>query len=328
MSWWDALMRRKAEAWTYLELDADRVPGGIGHQPIAPNTAYLTLTLRSLRIVDVRKGLQRFYGAVHSWSSVAHVAEGRAEFEVVTTPAELQNADARNLDRVIAMDRPLLGPVPYRGGGLNLELGLFSVVSQELSGPFLDVLEGMSRAAGVTFVSAARPFIEPLTKGISLLMGASGESTLEIGIARDWEPTTGYYAIVRAPRGQIAPADIRVGGDLHLVDAMGNVLRDYPYVVFSIDAARERPNWFEVPELKAAYADLNDQVRRGRRTEAKQALAVFRRTTLTSPDLLFDDAQVIVDKVEREAGTVLGATLTTRGLQAELPPLGTFSPYT
>jgi hypothetical protein len=320
-------MRQKAETWTYLELSGEQVPTKADHAAIAPNEAYLTLTLRSLRIVDVRKALKRFYGAVHSWSSVAHVGTGRAEFEVVTTPADLRDADAEHLDRVIAMDRPLLGPVPYRGGGLDLELGLFSVMSQDLAGPFLDVLEGMSKAAGVTFVSAARPFIAPLTQGISLLTGSTRNTTLEIGIAKNWEPTTGYYAIIRAPRGLIPPQDVRVADDQHLVDSGGNVLGTYPYVVFSIDASRDRPNWFEIPELKDAYAELNAEVSRGKVQDAEQAFAVFRRKTLTSPDLLFADARVITDKVDAQVKEVLRATQTAGREGRPLPPLAELSPF-
>src|ERR1022692_2238455 len=202
MGFWNDIMRQKAEDWAYMELDADQVPTGVAHEPIAPDAAYVTLTLRSLRIVDVRRGLKRFYGAIHSWSSLSH-PDGRVQFQVVTVPAELKNADAKHLDRAIQMDRPILGRVPYRGGGLELELGLFSVVSADLVGPFLTVLESMSMAAGVTFAPVALPFIGPLTDGISLLTGESGALQLEIGLSKQWEPSTGYYAIVRAPRDQI-----------------------------------------------------------------------------------------------------------------------------
>lgn len=309
MGFWNTLMRRKAEDWTYLELGANQVPTGVGHDGIPPDTAYLTLTLRSLRIVDVRKGLKRFFGTVHSWSSLAHLS-GRAQFQVVTTPAELKDADAAHLDRVISMDRPLLGPVPYRGGGLELEVGLFSVVSGDLVGPFLDVLESMSKAAGVTFVAAAGPFIEPLTQAISVLTGTSRDSLLEIGLAKQWEPTTGYYAIVRAPRGRIRTEDVSVAADQRLVDARGDAIQDYPYVVFSIEASRERPNWFEIPELKSAYDDLNREVQRGKVRDAEEAFAVFRRAALTSPDLLIDDARKMTDKVNSHIKEVLNGIQT------------------
>jgi hypothetical protein len=327
MGFWNSLMRRKAEAWTYLELGADQVPTGLGHEPIAPDTAYLTLTLKSFRIVDTRTGVRRFYGAVHSWASVSHIGSGRAEFQVVTTPGELKDADAQHLDRVISMDRPLLGPVPYRGGGLGLELGLFSVLSGDLVGPFLDVLEIMSKAAGVTFFTAALPFVEPLTKGISLLTGTSGDSLLEIGLSKYWEPTTGYYGILRAPRGQIHAEDITVASDQRLVYSDGSEIQNYPYIVFSVEATRSRPNWFEIPELKKAFDELNNEVKRGRIQDAEQAFSVFRAAALTSPDLLFEDAKRVSENVNTRVKEVLHGIQTASSEPESLPALAEFSPF-
>jgi hypothetical protein len=324
---WDALFRTRASDWTYLELDAAQTPSGVAHQAIQPNAAYLTLTLRSLRIVDVRKGLSRFFGMVHSWASIPHQGSGRAEFQVVTTPGELKNADAKHLDRVIPMEHPLLGPVPYRGGNLSLELGLFSVKAADLLGPFVDVLEGMSKAAGVTFVSAALPFVAPLKQGIELLTGSSGHSILEIGIAKEWQPTTGYYAIVRAARGDINLSAVRVAADQRLVDSDGNAIANYPYLVFSVEATRDRPNWFEIPELKQAHDELNAEVRRGRQTDAEEAFAAFRRAALTSPDLLLEDARTICAQVKAQLAEVLPAIQTGHAAQRSLPELKTLAPF-
>jgi hypothetical protein len=327
MGIWSDLMHKKAEDWTYLEFSADQVPAGVGHEVIEPNSAYLTLTLNSMRVVDVRRGIKRFYGAVHSWSSLSHLGSGRAEFQSVTTPPELKDADSDHLDRVISMERPLLGPTPYRGGGLDLELGLFSIASGELVGPFLEVLGTMARAAGVTFVSAALPFIGPLTQGISLLTGTARDSLLEIGLAKRWEPTTGYYGIVRAPRGSIRLEDLHVAADQRLVDSAGSAIRNYPYVVFSIEAKRDRPNWFEIADLKKAYDELSAEVQRGRVPETEEAFAVFRRMALLSPDLLFDDARVIADKVNAHIKEVMTGTQTAGGIRDPLPDLQSFSPF-
>jgi hypothetical protein len=327
MNLWNSVLRKKAEDWTYLELGAEQVPTGVGHNTIPADTAYVTLALRALHIVNVRSGLKRFHGAVHSWSSVSHISDGRAEFQVVTTPAELKDADPDHIDRIIAMDKPLLGPLPYRGGGLDFEIGLFSVSSGDLVGPYLDVLESMSKVAGVTFISAALPFVEPLSQGISLLTGTSRDTLLEIGLAKSWEPTTGYYAIIRAPRGSLRLEDVRVAPDQRLTDSQGFAIRQYAYVVYSIDASRSRPNWFEIPELKKAYDDLNVEIRRGRVPDAEQAFEAFRRQALTSPDLLFEDAKLISQRVDAQVKEILGSKQTGGGAGGELPELRRFSPF-
>ena len=46
-------------------------------------------------------------------------------------------------------DQRLLGPVPSMGGDLELKVGLFAVKSQDMLQPFLEILEDLSKAAGV-----------------------------------------------------------------------------------------------------------------------------------------------------------------------------------
>jgi len=41
-------------------------------------------------------------------------------------------------------------------------------------------------------------------------------------------------------------------------------LRDYPYIVWSLEVTRQRPDWFLVPELKKTYADLRAAVKGGK----------------------------------------------------------------
>jgi hypothetical protein len=298
---WNFVMRKQAEDWTYLEFKQDQVPDGVARTAIAPNEGYMSVILRSMRIVNVRKGISKFYGAVQSWIAVPQIGQGLAEFQVVSTPSELKNVDAANLDRVLTMDQRILGPIPYRGGDLRLELGLFSIRSADLAGPFLDILTKMSEAAGVSYVTAALPFVQPIKDGINLLAGADKDSILEIGISRAvMVPQTGYSAVIRAPRGTIDGASLRVAQDRRLQDQQGAAIRNYPYIVWSVEITTHRPDWFLIPELKKAYEKLNECVRNGQEQAVNDASAAFRSTTLTCSDLLFNDAQTIVDGVQQE----------------------------
>ena len=89
-----------------------------------------------------------------------------------------------------------------------------------------------------------------------------------------------------------------------------------------------RPNWFEIPELKKTYDELNAEVQRGRVNEADEAFQVFRRAALTSADLLFADARSITEKVDRHVKEVLTGQQTAATRPAPLPELATFSPFT
>ena len=183
MGWWEEIFRKKAEDWIFEPLAPAQVPDNLQHAAVQKESSYLSVYLKSARIVNVRQGLSKFYGVVNSFISVPYLSGTNAEFNVITTPAFLKNVDSAHIDRVIQLDQRLLGPIPYRGGQLALEIGLFSIKSVDLAAPYLEVLETMSKQAGVAFINAALPFAEPLKTGINLLVGGGDNALLEIGLA-------------------------------------------------------------------------------------------------------------------------------------------------
>jgi hypothetical protein len=333
MGWWNAIWKTRAKEWIYQRLEPSQVAGAASSNAVSAENAYLTIRLASMRIVDVRKGVSTFYGAVHSHISLPHVGGERATFDVVTTPSALQAVDAKHLDRVISVNKTLLGPVPYRGGSVEMEVGLFSVKQANLVGPYLALLESLSSAAGVSFVKAALPFAQPLQQGVALLTGSDDKDILEIGIDSTIEPpVTGYYLVMRAKKGSVNVGQLKVNrDDMRLVDSAGESIGNYPYILIEIAASPKRETWYELPDLQSAYAALKQAVRAGKVSEATEQFAVFKRTALTSEDLLFADAKQIVDGVDQWLKAVLGSPVMT-GMksdseQPDLPELRQLNIY-
>ncbi len=300
MGWWNEIFTKKAEDWIFEPLAPEQVPDKLPHAAVPKESAYLSVTVKSARIVNVRQGLAKFYGVVNSFISVPHLSGANAEFNVITTPAFLKNIDAAHIDRVIQLDQRLLGPIPYRGGQLALEIGLFSIKSVDLAAPYLEVLEAMSKQAGVAFINAALPFAEPLKTGINLLVGGGDNSPLEIGLASSaWTPETGYFVVMRAPKGSVPVSDLRVGGtDYRLVGPDNQPVGDYPYMVLKVEASSSRDDWFNIKELHKPYQELKTNIRGGDYEAAKNSFIFFKRSALTCDDLLFDDAKKLVAEVD------------------------------
>src|ERR1039458_8954350 len=122
MGWWNDVWTTRAQSWVYGWLDSSQVPQGAPSGPVVANASYLNIFLKSARVVNVRKGLNTFYGVVHSFMRLPHRSQKVAEFNVVTTPTALQNISAR-VDRVVQLNHRLLGPAPYVDGDLEIELG-------------------------------------------------------------------------------------------------------------------------------------------------------------------------------------------------------------
>ena len=284
-----------------------------------------------MRLVNVRKLTTKFYGVGHSFTTLSHRSGKDAAFHLVTTPTELKNIDATRLDRVISSNKTLLGPIPYRGGPVGFELGLFSVKEADLAGPFIDVLESVASQAGVSVISAALPLVEPLKQGIGALTGTGDDTILEIGVSTSFDPPqTGWYVVMRAPKTSVDLSRLHVApNDFRLVDDQNQPYGDYPYMVFSIAKGQGRSDWFKLPDLSRPYQELKEAVRKRNYSDAENLLAAFRAAAQTSDDLLSDDADRIALMVESETTAKMTATKTAAlgGTHEELADLNSFNLY-
>src|SRR5215472_8359497 len=123
MSIWTDLWRTEAKNWAF---------GCIGStEEIIPQKRYVSVMLQQLRIVNVRVGFSRFYGAVEFYGRLPNLSGKSAEFASVTSPSKLRDINKKDLGNFVFSNQRLLGPVPYIGGDLEIEIGLFTIKSQD-----------------------------------------------------------------------------------------------------------------------------------------------------------------------------------------------------
>ena len=305
----DTLLHTRKKEFTF---------GPVG--PLGPaiekEKAYLNVLLLSCRVINVRSGLKKFYGTVHSAIEfeARSIVKPRPSVTTVTTPSQLKAIDSANLDKVITLTQRLLGPVPYRGGDVAIEAGLFSVKEADLAGPFLEVLGELSTAAGASVLGAALPFAGPLVKGFDLLAGAPGTAGLEIGISDTLTSDklrSGTFVAMRAEADSVDTKTLRLDDTNRIVGADGKQIRDFPYFVYQISGSAERDDFFRIPELAATHESIQKAIRENRDKEARDLLIVFKRLAMTSPDLLLKDAQRLAKLVEDEVDAILGKPTPT-----------------
>jgi hypothetical protein len=331
MGWWNSVWKTRAEDWVYGWLGPEQVPPNSPGGAIVPDTAYLNVFLKSARVVDVRKGLSNFYGVVHSFIKLAHPSLQTAEFNVVATPTALRNVDER-VDRVVQINQRLLGPTPYRGGDLEIEVGLFSVPSCNMAGPYLSLLENLSNAAGVCFISTALPFIPIILEGMKLLTGGQ-DIRLEIGLSiTEPEPRQGYCVVLRAPKDALPLSSLRLDPvDFRLLDSNEKPIASYPYLVLEVQAQKKRADWFRIPDLAKPYSRIQEYYREGagRTDDTEAALQMFRRIARTCDDLIMDDANEVADRAAAmyRIVTAKGSTRGGDARPAEFPDLEELNLY-
>jgi hypothetical protein len=320
---WDSIWRSEAESWIFGRVDSQE---GLS-SPLRPNCVYVSVMLRSMRIVNSRVGFSRLYGTVQSYARLAHLYEGVVEFTAVTTPSHLRNVEKRDLNNFVIGDRRLLGPAPYRGGDLELEIGLFAIKSQDMLGPFLTLLESLSQAAGVGIFSVASPYIMPLRMGVELLTRPEGTASLEIGLSTTFTaPAVGKYFVVRLPRKDYDPFSFSVDEGNRLINKHGEHVANAPYLVFSIEAESVRPDWFAIPDIRNAYERLSRVVRENVSFRIIDSHKEYLfRTLYASPDILSQHAEQISSEVSKQLAVTLQSIKTAKtGEGPALPPLESF----
>jgi hypothetical protein len=310
----------EAKQWTFGRLAGDHVLDGqepIPDREVKANEEYLGISLRSLWIANTRVGWTTFYPAVHAFISAPAFIGPDVEFHVLTTPANIKDITAQGLDRVIVGNQRLLGPLPYWGGDLRIELALFAIKAEDLAAPFLAVLGDLSAAAGGGFATTALAFANPLKNGIALLTGGAANS-LEIGYFGDAEqPRTGYYTAIRSEGISLTDLWLKQG---YLVDGRGQPLRSAPYFVFSIDATPSRPDWRKLPGLEDAWSGVTAAGKDGDATKLERAYERVKRMILSSDDLLTAQMDEIIAELDRRHANLQRGLQDTRELA--VAPIG------
>jgi hypothetical protein len=315
--------KARAQDFVVHWLEPGQVPDGLGQAPIGADAEYLRIDLRALRVVHVQKGLTKFYGMVNSHITLPHMGQGEAEFQTVVAPPELKDVDAPHLDRFVSFNQPLAGPVPFRGGDVRIQVGLFSVASANLLSPYVSLLEEISSKCSVEFINVALPYAGLLAKGVGLLTGAGNPKTLEIGVSTVFDQVgTGWLLVMRADRTDFPPERLsRLSvnkDDSKLIEGKRPVV-DYPYVILRISGGRTRDDWFKIPELRAQHELFRQVLRKGDRNEVQPALLAFERYLHTCPDLLTADAVKVADKARKDAERLYPATGTAAAEKSSGP---------
>jgi hypothetical protein len=318
MGIWTDVWRTEARNWAFGPIG--------GTTEIIPQKRYISVMLRQLRIVNARVGFNRFYGAVEFYGRLPHMSGTPVEFASMTSPSKLRDVHRRDLGNFVFAGQRLLGPVPYVGGDLEIEIGLFTIKSQDLLMPYLDLLGELSSSAGLAFFSVAAPYVSAIKNGATALIRPEGSSSLEIGASVTLYPAKeGTYFAARVSSADHDISKFGVDDSNYLLDEDGRRLVGVPYLIFSVTQSDVRDDWYQIPAISAAYNKLANAVRDQKSyKEVGSYLEHFRRVVQTDPDILSAHGPQIVAQVESEIAAALGSTKTSRKAEGPtLPPLRT-----
>jgi hypothetical protein len=233
---------------------------------IVADQHYLRVWLRSARIVNVREWTSKFHAAVHARFTFLDRAAGMQEVVATIAPTKsFEELDAAHLDRFITINRPLLGPIPYRGQ-LGMEVGLFSVKATDLAKPYLDLLLNLSQTAGISLLSALQPFAGPIRQGAELLFQNKAYSELEIGIDKtDTVIGVGNFIVARIPKGEVDFAQLTLDPrDWKLMHADGAPVTAFPYMVLGVEKVLQRDDYTSIKDIRDGWEAIRAAAQQAR----------------------------------------------------------------
>ena len=323
MSWLGGLLRQPTRKWLFGQIASDIAQTSA--EMLQANGSYISIFVRSIHLRNVRVNATRYHGLVAS-SCRLLTGSGYTEIPNNVSPNPLRSINARHLDHIVVGTIRILGPRPYRGGDLSIDLALLSVPEENFAAPFLDLLTELSQVAGVAFLGAGAPFIAPMIKGLQLLADpTNGQATIEIGLSTTWDqPRTGDYVIARTTKSDAADLRLKEGYTISWAD--GSPLED-PYIVISVTSSNQRDDWEQIPEILEAWDDIRAAVRAGDVERARWGLNYLRRVSVMSSDLLPKDANRLITIATEAVTRAMPDTPT--GITARvIPPLGELPLYT
>jgi hypothetical protein len=264
-----------------------------------PDGCYVELYVEALRLARARRFASTFHGVVYSFVSLSREGDASAQFAAVSKPEKLATLDEHAIDRVITVSKQMLAPTPWRGGNLDLQLGLFAVKASNLLTPVLDYVTRVSTTAGISFAGAVKPFLPLITEGMDLITNQSRDTVIEVGVDTSLTLTKpGVFAVIAARKGSIDETNLSVDLDGRLL--LGDIPLDRAYCVFSIRRTDRKPDYGEIPELRVNFAKLLSAIRSNRRKDADEALSAFRLAAIASSDLISSDARTLIEKATRK----------------------------
>ena len=92
---WNRIWVDKATDWTVALLEPGQVPKRPPNQAIQAEAEYISVTLQSMRVVNLRKAFKKFFGVAHSFTKLPSLTGDWLEVNTITTPDELKDVMRR-----------------------------------------------------------------------------------------------------------------------------------------------------------------------------------------------------------------------------------------
>jgi hypothetical protein len=293
----------KASKLFWLRLPADHVAEGYTEKDITNDQAYFLVRLKEMYLRDTRQILRKYYPMLHSYA-----AYSGQEVHSVSGPGQLRDLGGdRKLERLVNLNTRLTDVTAYKGGEVDILVGLYAIPGQDAGKVLIDTLSSVAGLAGLA-VGQAMQIANLVKTGVEAMIGLDAAS-LQLGVRDSFYSgnplRSGHYVAVNAPAVQVNLNQLWLRGG-QLVKGPDPIraqpYADFDYMVLELEHGDQRDDWPRLPGMKESYAQfapvMMDNTSPTQKKKQLNALwPQFQNALDTSPFLVQPDRQRIAKSV-------------------------------
>lgn len=297
----------------YAAIPPDHVSPFKQEKPFQPDKAYLRIWINDMFLNHRRVLYQTRYPLVHAFCRFLY----RGRMEEVPTIAGTSQIDGLTsaLDRVLNLNYRLIGPIPFRGGEVEILLGLVAVEAAEYASQLLDVLGSLSDLTGRGELKLALQFLQPLKRGVEGLFGLQKvrlhlgvHDTFTTGESSPNQLCPGYRAVIDARQDQVDQSRLWVKQGRLCTGPSLEAARPFEetdYLLFYIERMNKRDDLSALDSIQGAWDETISKATSGAEEDIDLAFQTFRGIVLQSPDLIWSDQVRLIDGLSKKVRQIV-----------------------
>ncbi len=304
---WDHVRNRM------IFLPAERVDSPSDTTPIAAGATYCQLWLREMRLSHNFGWFHRYYPVVHASTSFTY---GRQVVKnpCLAGPFQLADLTPNNLHRVISCHHELTPLFPYKGGDVEIKVGLFSMIANDPVKGFVTAVERIAKLIPIPQFSTMLDLIPPVYESIEDLMGV-GKAQLQIGYDGRFvsagsgvvnQLKGGYFAVILDEQNSLDLDELCIVGGHLMIGAKGmqgefktnprRELEQYSYMLFELETRPKRDVWI-LPALDKLKNETRLAEAQGDFKKAREVFNQLISAIVQSDDLLESEQNTLAFRI-------------------------------
>ncbi len=256
---------------------------------------YLRLRLSRMFLKNRRELFQTKYPVVNALMRFSGL-DGKVEINSVAKPEMAGDSDSSRLDDIVTLDQTLLGPVLYRGGDLELMLGLYAAPADDWAQRFINLAEEISQFVPNALLSTAVSITSTVKSSIESALSSDGLD-LKLGLDKELDENiwlrSGHLIMISAPDAEI-DSDTLTIKDGELINSNGKVYTDHNYILLEIEVTTQRSDWQSLGYGRLWNELLNTAAKSDDIQTVKDNYITFGGAIMSSVDLSWADRHAIV----------------------------------